>query len=103
MDIITFNEGKLLKEDVGIVVKELFTSGSIEIQQTTLKTGGKLDKYTAGEETLYYITEGEGTMLIKAERKRVTAGMLITCPAKALRSVINSSGKDLSFLIIKLK
>lgn len=102
MEIFTFEEGKLFKQDTGITIKDLFSSGTIGIQQVVLNTGGKLEKYTAQKEMLYYITEGEGTILIKAERKRVMKGMLIKCPAKALRAVMNSSSRDLSFLIITI-
>ncbi len=102
MDIFTFEEGKTVKKGTGITIKDLFTAGNITIQQVVLHTGGKLERYTASGELLYYIVEGEGTMVIQAERKRVTKGMLINCPAKVQRSVINSSSKDFSFLIMDI-
>ena len=100
MDIFTFEDATLLNDGTGIVLKEIFASRQIVIRQVLLHTGGKLEKYTENTEQLFYITEGEGTMVIQAERKRIVRGMLIRCPAKAQRSVVNSSSKDLSFLVI---
>lgn len=100
MDIFTFEEGKLLVSGTGIMIKEIFASGNIGIKQVLLHTGGKPEKHTEKNEQLYYLTEGKGTMVIKAERKRITEGMLVRCPSGVQRSVINSSSKNLSFLIL---
>ncbi len=103
MDIFTFEDGNLLSSGTGIMIKEIFTSGKVNIQQVLLHTGGKLEKYTDQNELFYYVTEGEGTMVIQAERKRITRGMLVRCPAKTQRAVTNSSSKDLAFLILKVQ
>jgi len=102
MEIITFKEGEPIAQETGLTIKKLFANSGVDIRQSLIKTGGKIDKYTSDKEVLYFIVEGEGTMVIKAERKRVTAGMLIKCPPKALRAVINNSGKDLNLLIVTL-
>ena len=100
MDIFTFEESKVLEEGIGFLFKEVVKSGKISIRQILLKTGGKLDKHKEQAEVIYYVNKGEGTMVINAERKRITEGMYIVCPAKAMRSIINSSSKDLSVIII---
>lgn len=56
-----------------------------------------------GEEEMFFIVKGEGTLRYGAERRKVRAGDFICCPVggpETAHQIINDSGEDLAYISV---
>lgn len=53
-------------------------------------------------EELYFIVDGEGTMIVNSEKRRVSKGDLILNPPGSSHGLINDSGATLSILVVEV-
>ena len=86
----------------GVEVKSLYDTENAQVVHITLRPGEALKKHVTPVDVFFYVLEGEGKVEIGDEVKDVRKDDLIDSPAKTAHRLMNDSGGDFRFLVVKV-
>ena len=68
---------------------------NVVVRLAKLMPGGEILPHTHKNQETFYFLDGEGSVLINGERKRVGKGELVNAPAGCEHGIINDTGKEI--------
>jgi mannose-6-phosphate isomerase-like protein (cupin superfamily) len=95
------SDGEIILETRHATGRRIATAGDREYLHLSIKPGGGIDPHVLNHPIEFYVLQGEGELLVDAERLPVTAGDLLTIPAGAERSWTNTDERRLELLGVK--
>ncbi|MBE3520056.1 MAG: cupin domain-containing protein [Firmicutes bacterium] len=101
MQIIKINELPVTRSPRGPKIRNVFSSEKTTITNVLLDPGGILPMHTTPVDTIFYVREGSGYVLIGDERERVVAGDMVISP-KNVPHGLEAGEEGFSVLVFKL-
>src|SRR5947207_1209452 len=93
-------EGQILFREV--FKKEDFESNLQHLHETIVYPHSTIGYHLhKGNEEIYYILQGEGTMIVDGEEKRVFAGDAIITHSGSHHGLVNDTDKELKILVFE--
>jgi quercetin dioxygenase-like cupin family protein len=80
----------------------IFSSPKLEVVHLSMEPGQKIEPHANPVDVLFYIIEGDGTMIYKSEEHLVKEGMSVFIDKGEVRGLINHSEKKLRVLVSKI-
>lgn len=102
MKITSFRKEEDYKTAHGVDVKQIYNTEHAQINHITLQAGEALKPHITPVDALFYILEGEPTMLIGEERVKVKQDDVIDSPKDIVHCVYNETDKVVRFTVSKL-
>jgi mannose-6-phosphate isomerase-like protein (cupin superfamily) len=80
----------------------IYDTEHAQVVHILLKPGENLKKHITPADVFFYVLEGEGVVEIGDERETVGPDTLVESPAKVPHRLLNESGNDFRFLVVKV-
>jgi mannose-6-phosphate isomerase-like protein (cupin superfamily) len=101
MQIITRDDGSVVKNDGSISAQKLLSKEEVEVVRIRLQADSSLPVHTTPVDVFFYIIEGSGEVEIGEEREKVEAGMIVESPKDIPHGLHNRSKAPFEVLVVK--
>ena len=101
MNIISPDKGTEIFNQNGCLGTRLLTAQGIEVVRLTVGARPSVLEHSLPFPVIFYVLDGEGTLLTETGPRVIDAGTTIECPPDSPRGWENRSVTDLNILVIK--
>ena len=101
MEITKVSETLSSKNPHGVDARPIYSHENAQVIILTLKAGESLRRHITPVDVFFYVLEGEGTVEVGDEKKRVDKDTIVHSPAKIVHCWYNESDKPLRIMVAK--
>lgn len=101
MQIRNYSQSKTHNNPHGIEAKQLYETNHAVIMHLKLAPGEKLKPHITPVDVAFYVLEGNPSIKIGKEKKRVKTDDLIESPKDIVHCIYNETNKDVRVLVMK--
>jgi len=102
MKITSFRKEEEYKTAHGVDVKQIYNTEYAQVNHITLQAGQALKPHITPVDALFYILEGQPTILIGEEKVQVKQDDVIESPKNIVHCVYNETDQIVRFIVSKL-
>jgi len=101
MNVITVSDAAIAQTPHKVDIRKLFDSEHVQLVHIKLEPGEALKKHITPVDVTFYVLEGEGTVLIGDETRKVGPDTIVESPKKIVHTWINEGSATFRVLVIK--
>jgi len=102
LKINNYQEMEKIKTVHGVSIKQMYESSHAVINHILLKSGESLKPHVTPVDAIFYILEGNPTVMVGNEKRLVTKDDMIESPENVPHCLFNESSGLARILVIKL-
>ncbi|MDI6873453.1 cupin domain-containing protein [Candidatus Solincola sp.] len=102
MKVVNAMEAEAIPNPHGVHASRIYDTDHAQAVHILLRPGESLKRHVTPVDVFFYVLEGEGTVEIGEERKRVGRDTLVESPARIPHRWVNDGEGDLRILVVKV-